>query len=273
MKRSKGAGIMGRALIVAGSVALSVGLGWLGLRVRPKPLPTHSERTPELNLVELPAGLPGPVHRHFRATLGEMVPEIETAIVWGRAYFKVKGLWYPMRFKGYYTSGQGFRRDMEITWFGVPILRGSDAYLGGEGSLKITGLLRMTDKGAKVDQGENLAMWGEAPFTTPSTLVLDPRIRWEPVDAHTARLIVPFGDKEEILRVEFDPHTGLMRSMSGMRYREQEKTKTPWRGWYSEWKTLHSIKVPHRVASSWEDQVEPYIIMNLEGAEYNVTTG
>jgi hypothetical protein len=58
--------------------------------------------------------------------------------------------------------------------------------------------------------------------------------------------------------------------MSGMRYRNQEETKTLWRGEYSQWRTLHGIKVPRRLVGVWEDQGEPYVILDLEGAEYNV---
>jgi len=110
----------------------------------------------------------------------------------------------------------------------------------------------------------------EAPFTTPSALVLDPHIRWEPVDKYTARLIVPFREQEETLRAEFDPGTGLMKSMSGMRYRDQEETKAPWRGEFSEWRMVHGIKVPLRNMAIWEDQGEPYGIFEIEGVEYNV---
>jgi hypothetical protein len=207
---------------------------------------------------------------HFLATLGGQVPKIETAVVWGRAHFKVGGLRARMRFKSYNVAGREFRRDMEITWFGVPVLRGSDAYLGGEGSLEITGLLNTSSRGGNFDQGQNLAMWAETPFTTPSVLVLDPRVRWEPIDAHTARLVLPFGEQEETLSAEFDPQSGLMRRMSGMRYRNHEQTKTPWSGELSDWRTLHGIKVPHKNVATWEDQEEPYGIFKVEGAEYNV---
>jgi hypothetical protein len=263
-------GLTKTILATGSSLALVAGIGWLGLRVKPAPFPTHPERTPELSTAHLPSELPEPVRRHFRATLGARVPRIESAVVWGRADFNVGGLWTRMRFKGYYVPGRAFRREMEITWFGVPILRGSDAYLGGEGSLEITGLVNTSSRGENFDQGQNLAMWAEAPFTTPSVLVLDPRTRWEPIDAHTARLIVPFGEREEVLRAEFDPQSGLMRSMSGMRYRNHEKAKTPWRGELSDWRTLHGIKVPHRNVAIWEDLGDPYGIFEVEGAEYNV---
>jgi hypothetical protein len=260
-----------KSILAAGStLALMGSVGWLGLRVKPASFPPHPERTPELGTAELPSELPEPVRRHFRATLGERVPRIESAVVWGRADFKASGLWTRMRFKSYNAAGHAFRRDMEVSWFGIPVLRGSDAYLGGEGSLEITGLVNTSSRGENIDQGQNLAMWAEAPFTTPSVLVLDPRTRWKPIDAHAARLIVPFGERDETLQAEFDPENGLMKSMSGLRYRNHEKTKTPWRGELSRWRTLHGIKIPHRNVAIWEDEREPYGIFEIEGTEYNV---
>ena len=55
-----------------------------------------------------------------------------------------------------------------------------------------------------------------------------------------------------------------------MRYRGEEETKSPWRGEYSEWRTAHGIKLPHRAVAAWEDQGEPYIDLHVEGTEYNV---
>lgn len=259
---------------VAGFLALLVGVGWLGLRVKPKPYSLHPEGTRDLDASELPSDLPEPVRRHLRATSGERAPRVETAVVWGRGEFNLNGmLWFPMRFKSYHVAGREFRRDMELTWFGMPILRGYDSYIDGKGTLefsRLLGLVNVSDEGEKLDQGDNLVMWAEAPFTTPSALVLDPRVRWEPIVAHAARLVFPFRSNEDSLRVEVDPGTGLMKSMSGMRYRDQEKTKTPYCGEFSEWRTVHGIKAPCHPEAMWEDQKEPYVMLDIDGAEYNV---
>ena len=261
------------ALTVAGLLALLASVSWAGLQVKPTPFPLHPERGRGKGTAGLPSDLPEPVAGYFRATLGERVPRIETAVVWGRGEFNLMELWFPMRFKSYHVAGCGFRRDMELTWFGVPIFRGYDSYIDGSGHLEFTGLfgiLHVADEGAKINQGDNLAMWAETPFTTPSVLVLDPRVRWEPVDAHAARLVFPFGDGEDSMRVEFDPETGLIRSMSGMRYRGQEESRTPYRGEYGRWETLHGIKTPHHDVAIWEDQGRPYVVLDIEGTEYNV---
>jgi hypothetical protein len=95
-------------------------------------------------------------------------------------------------------------------------------------------------------------------------------VRWESIDSHTARLVFPFGDGEDSLRVAFDAETNLMGSISGMRFRDREDTKTPYRGEYGEWKTVHGIKVPHHTVAIWEDQGWTYVILDIEGTEYNV---
>lgn len=274
MKKTWKKRVLSRAALVAvGSVAALAGVGWLGLQVEPAPPPPHPEGRPERDPAALPPGLPDPVRRYYRATAGEEVPTTGSAVVWGRGEFSLNGLWFPARFEAYYdVPRRAFRRDMELTWFGWPVFRGRDTFVGGEGAMEITGLfglLRLTYKGESFDQGANLAMWGELLGYAPSALLLDPRVRWEPIDAHTARLVVPLGEGEDSLRVEFDPETGLMTRMGGMRYRGEEAEKTPWRGEASRWKTERGREVPHRLTATWEDQGRPYVVLDLEGVAYD----
>ena len=48
-------------ITLIGLFAILVGIGWLGLQVKPKPFPAYPEQTPALNTFALPADLPAPV--------------------------------------------------------------------------------------------------------------------------------------------------------------------------------------------------------------------
>ncbi len=251
--------------VIAGSLAALVGIGWVGLRIPPKGFPPPAAKTQDRGSVRLPDNLPEPVYRHFKATLGDEVPKIESAVVWGRASIKT-GLWMPLRFKAYYIPGQHFYRYMEITWFGLPMVKGTDSYLNGEGVMNIAGNI---SSGEKINQGQILALWAEAVWM-PSAFVTDPRIRWEAIDEVSARLVVPFGEGEETLLVKFDPQTGLMTEMSALRYRGQEDKKTPWRVECMEWQKVGSVIIPTRSAVTWEDEGSPWSFWTIEGTEYNI---
>jgi hypothetical protein len=244
-------------------------IGIVGLQIMPKSFSPHHEKTPDMHWIELPSDLPKPVYRHFATTLGDQIPEINSAVVSGKARFKFSGIWMPVRFKAYYIPGRDFYRYMEITWFGLPILKGQDSYINQEGSLRIGGMLNIFEQGDKINQGQNLAMWGEGVFA-PSVFVADPEVRWESLNETSARLQVPFGEQKESFLVSFDSQTGLMTQMSALRYRDQEDEKTPWRIEFLDWDTFHSVKVPVNVAVAWEDEGGPWAFFTIEDVEYNV---
>ncbi len=72
------------------------------------------------------------------------------------------------------------------------------------------------------------------------------------------------------MRAAFDTGTGPTTNPSGEGCRGREEMKTPYRGEYGEWRTVNGIKVPHRDAATWEDQGRPYVVLDIQGAEYNV---
>ena len=69
------------AIIIAAIIVLLVllvVLAWLGLRVKPKPLPPYGEQTPTLSTVPLPADLPAPVSRFYDTISGNQIPPVES---------------------------------------------------------------------------------------------------------------------------------------------------------------------------------------------------
>jgi hypothetical protein len=255
--------------IIAGT-ALAVGalgsIGWLGLRVPPQSHAPTSEKTRDAGTVTLPPNLPSPIARHFRATLGEQPIRIETAVVWGTARMWVAGLWLPLRFQTICVPGRQFTRHMQITWFGRPMLAGSDTYAHGEGTLIIG---KTVTRGPEIAQGENLSLWAEA-LLTPTILLTDPRLRWEPTDDLAARLIVPFGAETDQLLFRVDPQTGLICQMTAERYRRPGEPKQTWRGEYAGYQDFHGVIIPTQLSVMWARDRRPWSHWTIEGIEYNV---
>jgi len=248
-------------------VVLAAG-GWLGLQVRPKPFPPYPERTSILATVELPAGLPAPVARYYKTIVEGQVPIIESAVISGRGKLRVKGITFPARFRFTYIAGQGYRRYIEATVFGYPVMKVNEWYLDGKARMELP--VGVIENEPKIDMAANLALWGEAVWM-PSILITDARVRWEAVDDGTARLVVPFGDEEDAFTVAFDRQTGLIRMMEAMRYREAtDEAKIPWRNELLGWQSFHGIEVPSLVATTWLDEGAPWAMWTIEDVVYNV---
>lgn len=257
------------AVVLVGIVVLILTIGWLGFQIDPDSFPPHPDKTKDAGTIELPSNLPESVMWYYKAAAESNIPEVKSAVVWGKAKLRINGIWMPVRFKAYYLPGQAFLRYLEVTWFGKTILKVSDSYINGEGVMKIEGLLNMKETGHKINQGQNLAMWGETVFM-PSVVIADTRTRWEVVDDETARLVIPYGEQNDSLLYKFDKKTGLISNISAQRYRGQEATKTPWLIESIEWKSYNSVKIPVRFALTWQDEGSPWSYWTVEGAEYNI---
>ena len=246
-----------------------IGLIWLGFRIEPESFLRHPKNTSIAGTIELPPDLPEPVMRYYETAAGTRVPEVRSAVVWSKAKLRINGIWMPVRSKTYYLPGQAFLRYMEVTWFGLPILRVNDSFINGEGVTRIEGLLNSKESGEKINQGSNLALWGEVVFT-PSIFVTDKRASWESLDKGTVRLVVPYGEQNDSLLFNFDPETGLITRISALRYKGQGEEKTPWLIDITEWMISHYIKIPSQFSVIWEDESSPWSYWTVEGVEYNV---
>jgi hypothetical protein len=241
---------------------------WLGLRVKPKPFTPYPENTPQLEMAELPVDLPPPVARYYGNIMGENVPVIESAVVSGRGTARLSGLTIPTRWRFTYNAGQGYRHYMESTLFGLPIMKVNETYLDGRARLALP--FGVVENEPKIDMAANLGLWAES-IWLPSIYLTDTRVRWEAVDDHSARLIVPFGDTEDAFTVTFDPQTGLLRTLETMRYREAaDGEKILWRNEVLEWGRFHGVLIPDVATVTWMDEGTPWLNLTVEEVVYNV---
>lgn len=248
---------------------IAIGIGWLGLRIQPKPFAPYPGQTPALQTVPLPDDLPAPVDRHYRQLYGDEVPLITSAVVSGRAKMRPFGFTLPARFRFVYEAGKGYRHYIEATVFGIPVMKVNEWYLDGHGRLELPVL--GVAEGPKTDQGANIGMWAESSFM-PAILVADSRIRWEAVDENTALLIVPFGDEEQRFVVRFDPQTGKLRLQEAMRYRDEAGDKILWLAAAVPGETIEAggAVLDATGSATWLDQGIPWATFTAEAIVYNV---
>jgi hypothetical protein len=256
------------ALCVLGVLGVLLAAGWFGLRVKPRPFPAYSEQTPALETVELPAGLPPPVSSFYKTISGDRVPVIESAVITMRGTLRFRGVPFPSRIRFTHTAGQDYRHYIEATLFGYPLMKVNELYLNGNARMELP--VGVVENEAKIDMAANLGLWGESMWL-PAIWVTDPRVRWEPIDDTTARLVVPFGEEEDTFTVSFDPKTGLIQMMEAMRYREAtDEAKIPWRLEPRGWETFHGIMIPSSASATWLDEGTPWLVVTVEDVAYNV---
>lgn len=253
----------------AGAVVL-LGAGWLGLQVRPAPFAPVAGPVVPAETIAMPTGLPAPLARYLRATFGDRVPLVHSATISGRGHLRFIGITFPARLRFDHRAGQSYQHAIDATWFGLPLLRVHESYHEGRARLELP--VGIVENEPKVDQGANLALWGEELFWMPSVLVTDQRVHWEGIDAASARLIVPFGAEEEQFTVRFDAATGLLRQAEALRYKNPtDSAKTPWRIDILGWQTFQGVKLPAHAAITWEDEASPWLVLEVEDVAANTT--
>ncbi len=254
------------ALIILGLVVLVA----IGFQVQPRPFSPFSQRTPALRTVPLPAGLPAPVERFYRVVYGDEIPVIELAVITGRAAMRPAGpFMLPGRFRFSHNAGQGYRHYIEMTLFGFPILKVNERYVDGKSLARLPFGVSV-DNDPNTNQGAALGLWAELVWM-PSIFITDPRVHWEPVDDHTALLVVPFENAAETFVVRFNPDTGLIAYLESMRYHGAEsKAKTLWINEAREWSTFDGKPFQKKGAAIWMDDGKAWAVFEVDEVVYNV---
>ena len=264
MKRLKRTGL------IAGGAVLALGLlVVIGLRINPTPFPAYPARTPPLQTVPLPAGLPEPVDRFYRTVYGDQIPVIESAVLTGTTKLRPMGFTMPGRFRFTHDAGKAYRHYIEATLWGLPVMRINERYTDDIGLMELP--FATVEDEPKTNAAASLGLWGES-LWLPTIYLTDPQVRWEPIDQTHARLIVPFEDTaEDEFTVTFDCDTNLITRMEARRWKDADSTeKTGWILDAVRWDTLddHPFMVESQV--TWADDDEPWLRITIEDAVFNV---
>jgi hypothetical protein len=250
---------------VCGVALALLGVGWLGLRVRPAPFPAYQQPSAELDTIPLPEGLPAPVERYYRLIYGERVPVITSAVLTGRATMRIGGITFPARFRFTHDAGRGYRHYFELTLFGLPVARADESFLEGAGVMRLP---IGTFSGREIDQAANLGMWAESGWL-PAIWLTDPRVRWEPLDDVTALLVVPGPQGEERFVARFDAASGRLLLLEAMRYRDVGGEKILWIAENRRWGEVGGHKLAVAGSATWMDQGTPWATFEVEEVVYN----
>ena len=238
-----------RTIIIASFIIIFLFfLVLVGLKIKPRPFPAFAKRQLTPATIPLPAGLPAPVERFFRATYGENIPIIKTAVISGRGTIKLFGITFPIRFRFTHEAGYNFRSDIDITFFAIVVMKGTERFVGGIGKGKTPGGV---DEGEWFNQSANIRMWAEALEWFPSILITDSRVCWDAIDENTALVTIPYGNNKDHLLVRFDPKTSKVQFLEAMKYKNAT-TKMLW------------------VNGIWMDDGKPFIHLDVEDVLYNV---
>lgn len=258
-------------LIIAGLLICLLWIAHVGLEIRPKPFVPYPGTTPDLEAIPVPEGLPGPVARFFRLSLGDRAPLIKSAVLSGDGHIRLQGLRFPARYRFTHQAGQGYRHYMEATIFGFPLLKVNEWYLDGHARMHLP--VGVIENDAKTDLAANLALWGES-IALPSLFVTDLRVRWEPIDDNHAKLVVPAGEGSDSFVATFDPQTGLLQSLKAMRWKAPTSpAKLGWRIDLSNWQRHAGMLVPTGWALTWADENGPWFEARITEVVYNVDVG
>ena len=241
---------------------------WLGLRIKPAAFPAYSSTKPVFKTVPLPPGLPAPVVRFLQTSIGAQIPLIESAVITGRGRLRFMGITFHSRWRFIHRAGYDYRHYIEATIFGQPLFKVNERYLDGKSRMELP--FGIVAEGPRTDAAANLGLWSECVWL-PAIFATDTRLRWEPVDDTTARLIVPFEGGEDGFTIHFDAATGLIRQLESMRWRDEKNPeKIRWVNQIIAWRDFHGMKLPAEAAVIWADQGVPWFLPLVEDAAYNV---
>lgn len=215
--------------------------------------------------VRLRDDLPPLLRSHLDLDGDGWVPRMDTHAMWSRPYMRRGSLPpLPLRMRSVSRVGESFVNDIEMVWYGRPVLRVVDAFVDGHGITKIGSKAVL---GEEIDQGANLFLWSEA-FFVPSAFRQGSPVAAEQIGTNEIRLTVPLGSGHDEATVRFVD--GRPSRFSALRHRKVGQLKIWWHVDYSRWFPKDGIAVPQRIDVSWEDERRPWLSFDLDGFAANV---
>jgi hypothetical protein len=202
------------------------------------------------------AALPPPVARWLTASGVVDRPRVRTVRLQQRGALRTAPdqAFMPAVAEQVFTTDEpGFVWSVRVTMARLVPVAGRDQYIAGRGHMRIAAasLVPLVDaEGAAIDQGTLLRFLGEIVWFPSAALA--PYIRWEPVDAHTARATMSYRGVSASALFSFDEQ-GRMVRLTAKRYLGggAGARLEDWTVITHAWGAMNGVTVPTKGVVSW----------------------
>lgn len=222
------------------------------------------------------ADLPEPARRYFGYTIRAGTPLLPVAEIemGGRLGLGTKADpgYQPMRARQILAAPAGFVWSVRTR--GAMPISGSDS--GTWTRFSIFGLLPVARMGGDPDHVRSAfaRAVAEAAFWTPAALLPGPGVRWDPVDACTARVTVRHGALEQAVDITVDPDGRPVR-VALQRWSRENADKVwrlqPFGGYLSDFRDVGGYRLPFRVEGGnlfETDDYYPFYLAEVEAIRF-----
>jgi len=219
------------------------------------------------------ARLPEPIQRYLRYTKLMGKDKIHSIRLkqTGKIRMKPDAKWMPFEAEQYYTTDNpAFIWKANVKFAPLLWISGRDSFVDGKGNMliKVLSLIKVVDgAGPELDQGAlcrylNEMMWFPDAY-------LNDYIKWEPVDANSARATMTVNGTTASALLMFDSE-GKLVDFIAERY--METTKETWSTPVSGYREYSGIRLPAKGKAVWKLKSGDfaYIEIELVDIEYNI---
>lgn len=226
---------------------------------------------------EMVAGLPPVVQQWLERSqvIGKKMTRQVHLHQTGKMRTRPDGKWMDVEAEQYFTVHQpGFIWIADVKAAPLIHLKGRDMYQNGKGDMLIKALALIpvaSARGKETDQASMLRYLAEICWF-PSA-ALNTFIQWEPLNAHSAKATMRYGEMEGSGIFNFDANGDLL-SFDALRYYDKKNGATLEK-WHIEnhpdsFKTFEGIRIPTRSSVTWQlpDGDFTWFELEVSGLEY-----
>lgn len=261
---------------IAGFIVVLLMIFWIGLKTKIPEKEAIFKGGP-VEYVPWKKEIPDLVRQHYESiyeTSG--MPVINTAIIQGKAKYKISNLWMPVWYHTWIENKTGFLRELDFFWYGKTIIKGVDFWINGVGALQANGVIRMNETGKNVTESQYISGLSESLITGTYDFSQE-QAQWKIASEHEVLLLIQSQDGRpsdiKPIKVHFEGTTGRIKGITAERYRGHlENKRLLWTLHVKKWEKKKGMWVPEYHVM-WEDQKRPWCKYTIQDLLVNANPG